>query len=62
MFAGIFLLGLALMVCGAVLFIVLSLTRVHGSRTAAGWMIVVGFCLCLGDFLLLMWIVSSIGS
>ena len=59
---GVFLLGLVLMAVGVVLFIVLSLSRVHGSRKAAGWLIVVGFCVCLADFLLLALIASQIGS
>jgi hypothetical protein len=61
MFAGIFLLGLLLIVCGVVLVVVLSLSPVHGSMKAAAWMVAIGCCLCLADFLLLLWVAAQIG-
>jgi len=56
-----FYLGPALLVIGVVLlFLIKVWPKVNGSAKAAGWMIAVGFGLCLADFLLIVWLVSTV--
>ena len=42
------------------LFLIKVWPKVNGSAKVAGWMIAVGFGLCLADFLLIVWLVSTV--
>ena len=56
-----FYLGPVLLVIGLVLlFLIKVWPKLNGSPKAAGWMIAVGFGLCLADFLFIVWLVSNV--
>jgi hypothetical protein len=61
LFAIALYLGPLLVVIGLVLLFLMKVwPKMNGSPKAAGWMIAVGFGLCLADFLFIVWLVSNI--
>jgi hypothetical protein len=61
LFGIAFYLGPVLLVVGVVLlFLIKVWPKLNGSPKAAGWMIAVGFGLCLAEFLFIVWLVSTV--
>jgi hypothetical protein len=56
-----FYLGPVLVIIGLVLLFLMKVwPKLNGSAKAAGWMVAVGFGLCLADFLFIVWLVSTV--
>jgi len=61
LFTIAFYLGPGLLVVGLVLLFLMKVwPKMNGSPKAAGWMVAVGFVLCLADLLFIMWLISTV--